>query len=81
MPVHGSLQRRAYVSEPLRRGSGLEAGPRVSRDKRSPTKRPPVRRVCQFTLTDCSRDDYKAFEAALADVTGVQSVRRRVENR
>jgi len=37
--------------------------------------------VCQFTLTDCSRDDYKAFEAALADVTGVQSVRRRVENR
>jgi len=40
-------------------------------------KRQNVRRVCQVTLTDCSREDYKAFEAALVDVTGVQSIRLR----
>ncbi|MEE8386675.1 MAG: hypothetical protein V3S01_12245, partial [Dehalococcoidia bacterium] len=34
-----------------------------------------IRRVCQVTLENCSRKDYKAFEAALRKVGGVQSVR------
>jgi hypothetical protein len=34
-----------------------------------------VRRVCQVTLENCSREDFKAFESALRKVDGVQDVR------
>ncbi|HVP12856.1 MAG TPA: hypothetical protein VMV94_16905 [Phycisphaerae bacterium] len=34
-----------------------------------------VKRVCQVTLENCSRDDFKAFEAALRKVDGVMDVR------
>ncbi len=34
-----------------------------------------IRRVCQVTLENCSRKDYKVFEAGLREVGGVQSVR------
>ena len=38
-------------------------------------KRQNIRRVCQVTIENCTRRDYKAFEAALREVTGVQGVR------
>ncbi len=38
-------------------------------------KRQNVRRVCQVTLENCSRRDYKAFEKALRPVDGVQGVK------
>lgn len=38
-------------------------------------KRQNVRRVCQVTLLNCGRPDFKAFEAALRQVQGVQEVR------
>jgi hypothetical protein len=34
-----------------------------------------IRRVCQVTLENCSRGDYKKFEEALREVTGVQDVK------
>ncbi len=40
-------------------------------------KRQNVRRSVQVVLENCSRDEYKTFEAALRDVTGVQTVRMR----
>lgn len=38
-------------------------------------KRQNVRRVCQVTLENCSRRDYKTFEKALRPVDGVQGVK------
>ncbi|MFQ5412701.1 MAG: hypothetical protein ACE5EC_10405, partial [Phycisphaerae bacterium] len=34
-----------------------------------------IRRVCQVTLENCSRRDFKAFEEALRKVTGVKDIR------
>jgi hypothetical protein len=34
-----------------------------------------VRRVCQVTLVNCSREDFKAFDAAMRKADGVQDVR------
>ncbi len=38
-------------------------------------KRQNIRRVCQVTLENCGRRDYKAFETALREVAGVQGVK------
>lgn len=40
-------------------------------------KRQNVRRICQITIENMSRKDYKEFEAALKDVDGVQDVKLR----
>ncbi|MFH1418923.1 MAG: hypothetical protein ABII12_11650 [Planctomycetota bacterium] len=37
-------------------------------------KRQNIRRVCQVTLVNCPRPDYKAFETAMRKVAGVQNV-------
>lgn len=34
-----------------------------------------IRRVCQVTLQNCAREDFKTFEAALRKIDGVQDVR------
>ncbi len=38
-------------------------------------KRQNIRRVCQVTIENCARKDYKAFEKALREVHGVQNVK------
>jgi len=41
------------------------------------SQRQNVRRICRVTLEHCTREDYKAFEAALRPIQGVQAVRMR----
>jgi hypothetical protein len=40
-------------------------------------KRQQVRRMCQITLENCSRQEFKLFEDALRKVDGVQDVKLR----
>jgi hypothetical protein len=40
-------------------------------------KRQHVRRICQITIENCTRKEYKAFEEALKQVDGVQDVKLR----
>jgi hypothetical protein len=69
--VHGN----AGGDEVLRKCAMENAGKILKDIGEGWRKRQNIRRVCQITLLNCGRQDYKAFEAALSEVAGVQSVR------
>src|SRR4029434_1159903 len=55
-----------------------ENAPKILRDiGEAWRKRQNVRRICQITIENMSRKEYKDFEAALKDVDGVQDVKLR----
>ncbi len=75
--THSTVKPEGAGDEALRKCVEQNAG-RVLRDiGEAWRKRQNVRRSAQVTLENCSRADYKAFEAALRRVDGVQEVRLR----
>lgn len=75
--THSTVKYEGAGDEALRKCVEENAG-KVLRDiGEAWRKRQTFRRSCQLTLTNCSRADYKKFEAALRDVDGVQNVRLR----
>lgn len=61
--------------EVLRKCAEANAGQMLHDIGEAWRQRQNIRRVCQVTLENCSRRDYKAFERALREVTGVQNVK------
>lgn len=61
--------------EVLRKCAEANAGQMLRDIGEAWRQRQNIRRVCQVTLENCSRRDFKAFEKALRQVTGVQNVK------
>jgi len=75
--THSTVNYNAGGNEALRRCAEQHAANILRDVGEAWRKRQNVRRVCQLTLDNCSRTDYKAFAAALMQVDGVQNVKLR----
>lgn len=74
---HTTVNENAGGDEALRK-CAEQSAPAILRDiGEAWRKRQNVRRVAQLVLENCSRKDFKTFEAALREVDGVQGVRLR----
>lgn len=74
---HSTVNSNAGGDEALRKCAEEQAGAILRDVGESWRKRQQVRRVCQITLENCSRKEYKMFEEALREVDGVQDVKLR----
>ncbi|GJQ27521.1 MAG: hypothetical protein HBSAPP02_25530 [Phycisphaerae bacterium] len=74
---HSTVNSNAGGDEALRKCAEEQAGAILRDVGESWRKRQQVRRICQITLENCTRKEFKLFEAALREVDGVQDVKLR----